>query len=260
MRGRTIFSDRVGARLILPQRERATVTSRSVLITGGNRGIGYALAEHFISLGDKVAVTSRSGEGGPEGALTVKADVTDPASLDEAFAEVEKEQGSVEVLIANAGITDDQLMLRMSDDSFESVINTNLNGTFRTVKRAIKGMMRKKQGRIILLSSVVSLLGSPGQVNYASSKAGLIGMARSLTRELGSRGITTNVIAPGYIETEMTSQLDDARKKQYLSQIPAGRFAAPAEVAKVAAFLASDDASYISGAVIPVDGGLGMGH
>ncbi|MCT2024858.1 beta-ketoacyl-ACP reductase [Dermabacter hominis] len=260
MRRRPIFSDRLSPNLILPQRERATVTSRSVLITGGNRGIGYALAEHFLSLGDKVAVTSRSGEGGPEGALTVKADVTDPSSLDAAFAEVEEAHGSVEVLIANAGITDDQLMLRMSDDSFDNVVNTNLNGTFRTVKRAIRAMMRKKKGRIILLSSVVSLLGSPGQVNYASSKAGLIGMARSLTRELGSRGITTNVIAPGYIETEMTRGLDEARKEQYLSQIPAGRFAAPDEVAKVAAFLASDDASYISGAVIPVDGGLGMGH
>ena len=191
-----------------------------MLITGGNRGIGYALAEHFLSLGDKVAVTSRSGEGGPEGALTVKADVTDPSSLDAAFAEVEEAHGSVEVLIANAGITDDQLMLRMSDDSFDNVVNTNLNGTFRTVKRAIRAMMRKKKGRIILLSSVVSLLGSPGQVNYASSKAGLIGMARSLTRELGSRGITTNVIAPGYIETEMTRGLDEARKEQYPRRFP----------------------------------------
>lgn len=236
------------------------MSGRSVLITGGNRGIGFALAEYFVRQGDKVAVTSRSGEGGPEGALTVKADVTDGSSLDYAFREVEAAHGPVEVLIANAGITDDQLLLRMSDESFDRVLDTNLSGVFRTVKRAIKPMMRAKTGRIILMSSVVALYGSPGQVNYAASKAGLIGMARALTRELGSRGITTNVIAPGYIETEMTQALDDARKKSYMSSIPAGRFAAPEEVARVAAFLASDDASYISGAVIPVDGGLGMGH
>ena len=236
------------------------MSERSVLITGGNRGIGYSLAEFFLSLGDRVAVTSRSGEGGPAGSLTVKADVTDPASLDAAFHEIEAAHGPVEILIANAGMTDDQLILRMSDESFERVVDTNLNGTFRTVKRAIKAMVRKKKGRIILISSVVGLYGSPGQVNYAASKSGLIGMARALTRELGSRGITANVIAPGYIETEMTSSLEDSLKKQYLSSIPAGRFASPQEVAKVAAFLASDDAAYISGAVIPVDGGLGMGH
>lgn len=236
------------------------MSARSVLITGGNRGIGFALAEHFLALGDKVAVTSRSGEGGPEGALTVKADVTDGASLNAAFAAVEDAHGPVDVLIANAGMTDDQLLLRMGDDSFERVIDTNLTGVFRTIKRAIKGMMRKKKGRIIMLSSVVALYGSPGQVNYAASKAGLIGMARALTRELGSRGITANVIAPGYIETEMTQAIDEDRKKSYLASIPAARFASPTEVAKVAAFLASDDASYISGAVIPVDGGLGMGH
>ncbi|MDO5644885.1 MAG: 3-oxoacyl-ACP reductase FabG [Dermabacter sp.] len=236
------------------------MSARSVVVTGGNRGIGYSIAEYFVAQGDRVAVTSRSGTGGPEGALTVKADVTDGASLDAAFAEIEAAHGSVEVLIANAGITDDQLMLRMSDDSFTNVVDTNLSGTFRTVKRVIKGMMRAKKGRIILISSVVGLYGSPGQVNYAASKSGLIGMARALTRELGSRGITANVIAPGYIETEMTSALDDGLKKQYLSSIPAARFAAPLEVAKVAAFLSSDDAAYISGAVIPVDGGLGMGH
>ncbi|CAM4131891.1 3-oxoacyl-ACP reductase FabG [Helcobacillus massiliensis] len=236
------------------------MTARSVLITGGNRGIGYALAEHFLSLGDKVAVTSRSGTGGPDGALTVAADVTDSASMDAAFAEAEEKNGPIEVLVANAGITDDQLLLRMSDDSFENVLGTNLTGAFRSVKRAIKGMMRKKKGRIILISSVVGLYGSPGQVNYAASKSGLVGMARSITRELGSRGITANVIAPGYIDTEMTQQLSDDLKKEYQKAIPAGRFAQPEEVAKVAAFLASDDAAYISGAVIPVDGGLGMGH
>ncbi|EWS82720.1 3-oxoacyl-ACP reductase FabG [Brachybacterium phenoliresistens] len=233
---------------------------RSVLITGGNRGIGRAIAEEFVRRGDKVAVTSRSGQGGPEGALTVAADITDGASLDAAFAEIEAAHGPVEVLVANAGITDDQLLLRMDDASFESVVDTNLTGSFRTVKRSIKGMMRKKKGRIILISSVVGLYGSPGQVNYAASKSGLVGIARSLTRELGSRGITANVVAPGYIATEMTDGLPEELKSQYLKAIPAARFADPSEVARVVAFLAGDDASYISGAVIPVDGGLGMGH
>lgn len=233
---------------------------RSVLVTGGNRGIGRAIAEELLARGDRVAVTSRSGEGGPEGALTVAADITDAASLDAAFARIEEEQGPVEVLVANAGITDDQLLLRMSDESFESVVDTNLSGSFRTIKRAIKGMMRRKKGRIVLVSSVVGLFGGPGQVNYAASKAGLVGIARSITRELGSRGITANVVAPGYISTDMTEQLPDDLKAQYRTAIPAGRFAEPAEVARVVAFLASDDAAYISGAVIPVDGGLGMGH
>ena len=233
---------------------------RSVLITGGNRGIGRAIAEEFISRGDAVAVTSRSGSDGPGGALTVAADITDPASLDAAFAEVEKAHGPVEVLVANAGITDDQLLLRMSDESFEKVVDTNLTGSFRTVRRAIKGMMRKKKGRIVLISSVVGLYGSPGQVNYAASKSGLVGIARSVTRELGSRGITANVVAPGYIDTDMTAQLPEDLQQQYRSAIPAGRFADPSEVARVVAFLASDDAAYVSGAVIPVDGGLGMGH
>lgn len=233
---------------------------RSVLITGGNRGIGRAIAEEFVRRGDKVAVTSRSGRGGPEGALTVAADITDGASLDAAFAEIEAAHGPVEVLVANAGITDDQLLLRMDDASFESVVDTNLTGSFRTVKRSIKGMMRRKKGRIILISSVVGLYGSPGQVNYAASKSGLVGIARSLTRELGSRGITANVVAPGYIATEMTDGLPEDLKSQYLKAIPAARFADPSEVGRVVAFLAGDDASYISGAVIPVDGGLGMGH
>lgn len=233
---------------------------RSVLVTGGNRGIGRAIAEEFVRRGDKVAVTSRSGQGGPEGALTVAADITDPASLDAAFAEIEAAHGPVEVLVANAGITDDQLLLRMSDESFEKVVDTNLTGSFRTVRRAIRGMMRKKKGRIVLISSVVGLYGSPGQVNYAASKAGLVGIARSVTRELGSRGITANVVAPGYIDTEMTAGLSEDLQKQYCSAIPAGRFADPSEVARVVAFLAGEDAAYISGAVIPVDGGLGMGH
>ncbi|HJB09988.1 MAG TPA: 3-oxoacyl-ACP reductase FabG [Candidatus Brachybacterium merdavium] len=238
----------------------STPQPRSVLITGGNRGIGRSIAEEFLRRGDQVAVTSRSGEGGPEGALTVAADVTDGESLDAAIAAAEEAHGPIEVLIANAGITDDQLLLRMSDDSFESVLDTNLTGSFRTVKRVIKSMVRKKKGRIVLISSVVGLYGSPGQVNYAASKSGLIGIARALTRELGSRGITANVVAPGYIDTEMTGALPEDVQASYRKAIPAGRFADPAEVARVVAFVASDDAAYISGAVIPVDGGLGMGH
>ena len=238
----------------------STPQPRSVLITGGNRGIGRSIAEEFLRRGDQVAVTSRSGEGGPEGALTVAADVTDGESLDAAIAAAEEAHGPIEVLIANAGITDDQLLLRMSDDSFESVLDTNLTGSFRTVKRVIKSMVRKKKGRIVLISSVVGLYGSPGQVNYAASKSGLIGIALALTRELGSRGITANVVAPGYIDTEMTGALPEDVQASYRKAIPAGRFADPAEVARVVAFVASDDAAYISGAVIPVDGGLGMGH
>lgn len=233
---------------------------RSVLITGGNRGIGRAIAEEFLRRGDKVAVTSRSGSGGPQGSITVAADVTDGDSLDAAVKAAEEANGPIEVLVANAGITDDQLLMRMSDDSFESVVDTNLTGSFRIVKRVIRSMMRKKKGRIVLISSVVGLYGSPGQINYAASKAGLVGIARALTRELGSRGITANVVAPGYIDTDMTAQLSDELQDSYRKSIPAGRFADPGEVARVVAFMASDDAAYISGAVIPVDGGLGMGH
>lgn len=233
---------------------------RSVLVTGGNRGIGRSIAQEFLRRGDKVAVTSRSGDGGPEGALTVAADVTDGESLDAAIAAAEAAHGPIEVLVANAGITDDQLLLRMGDDSFERVLDTNLTGSFRTVKRVIRSMVRKKKGRIVLISSVVGLYGSPGQVNYAASKSGLIGIARALTRELGSRGITANVVAPGYIDTEMTQALSEDLQDSYRKAIPAGRFASPEEVARVVAFIASDDAAYISGAVIPVDGGLGMGH
>lgn len=234
-------------------------TPRTVLVTGGNRGIGYAIAEEFIALGHRVAVTARTGEG-PAGSLTVRADVTDAASVDSAFSTVEQELGPVEVLVANAGITRDTLLLRMSEDDFTEVIDTNLSGAFRVVKRASKGMLKARFGRIVLVSSVVGLLGSAGQVNYSASKSGLIGLARSLTRELGSRNITTNVVAPGFIETDMTAALPEAQQADYLKSIPAGRFATPAEVAKVIAWLASDDAAYISGAVIPVDGGLGMGH
>ncbi|MDF1479894.1 3-oxoacyl-ACP reductase FabG [Leifsonia sp. H3M29-4] len=232
---------------------------RTVLITGGNRGIGRAIAEEFVAQGHRVAVTARSGSG-PEGTLTVVADVTDAASLDAAFTEVEQQFGAVEVLVANAGITRDMLLMRMSDADFTEVIDTNLSGAFRVVKRASKGMLKARFGRIILVSSVVGLLGSAGQVNYAASKSGLIGLARSITRELGGRGITANVVAPGFIETEMTAELDPALQESYLKQIPAGRYASASEVAKVIAWLASDDAAYISGAVIPVDGGLGMGH
>jgi 3-oxoacyl-[acyl-carrier protein] reductase len=235
------------------------MTSRTVLVTGGNRGIGYAIAAEFVAQGHRVAVTARSGEG-PKGALTVRADVTDAASVDAAFTEVEQQLGPVEVVVANAGITRDTLLLRMSDADFTEVLDTNLSGAFRVVKRASKGMLKARFGRVILVSSVVGLLGSAGQVNYAASKAGLVGIARSLTRELGSRGITANVVAPGFIETDMTAELPEEQQKQYLSQIPAARFASPVEVARVITWIASDDAGYISGAVIPVDGGLGMGH
>ncbi|MBB5843125.1 3-oxoacyl-[acyl-carrier protein] reductase [Conyzicola lurida] len=237
----------------------APPTPRTVLVTGGNRGIGLAIAEEFLALGHRVAVTARSGQG-PEGSLTVTADVTDAASLDAAFSEVEAAYGPVEVVVANAGITRDLLLVRMTEEDFTDVIDTNLTGAFRVVKRASKGMMKARFGRIILVSSVVGLLGSSGQINYSASKSGLIGLARSVTRELGSRGITANVVAPGFIESDMTSVLPEETQAAYKKSIPAGRFSTPSEVAKVITWLASDDAAYISGAVIPVDGGLGMGH
>lgn len=236
-----------------------SAAGRVVLITGGNRGIGRSIAEAFVATGHRVAVTARSGEG-PAGTLTVRADVTDPESIDSAFTLVEQELGPVEIVVANAGVTKDTLLLRMSDDDFTSVVDTNLAGAFRVVKRASKGMLKARFGRVVLISSVVGLLGSAGQINYAASKSGLIGIARSLTRELGARGITANVVAPGFIETDMTAELAPEQQQAYLKQIPAGRFASADEVAKVVVWLASDDAGYISGAVIPVDGGLGMGH
>jgi 3-oxoacyl-[acyl-carrier protein] reductase len=235
------------------------MTARTVLITGGNRGIGFSLAEEFLAAGHRVAVTARSGAG-PAGSLTVHADVTDGESLDRAFAEVESKLGPIEILVANAGITRDTLVLRMTDEDFDAVVDTNLGGAFRVVKRATKGMLKAKFGRIILISSVVGLYGSAGQVNYSASKSALVGMARSLTRELASRNITANVVAPGFIETDMTAELPEEQQAEYKRNIPAGRFATPDEVAKVCVWLASDDAAYISGAVIPVDGGLGMGH
>lgn len=235
------------------------MTERTVLVTGGNRGIGRSIAEEFVRQGHRVAVTVRSGQG-PTGTLSVTADVTDAASLDAAFAEVEEKLGPVEILVANAGITRDTLLMRMSDEQFEEVVDTNLNGVFRVVRRASIGMIKKKFGRIILVGSVVGLLGSSGQINYSSTKAALVGMARSITRELGARNITANVIAPGFIDTDMTAALAEEQQVEYKKRIPAGRFASPEEVAKVVAWMASDEASYISGAVIPVDGGLGMGH
>ncbi|MGO4453655.1 beta-ketoacyl-ACP reductase [Arthrobacter sp. RAF14] len=237
-----------------------STTGRSVLVTGGNRGIGLAIAQEFLANGDKVAVTYRTATELPEGILGVQADVTDEASLDAAFKQVEEAHGPVEVLVANAGITKDTLLLRMSEDDFTSVLDTNLTGSFRVLKRAIKGMIRLRKGRVVFISSVVGLYGSPGQINYSASKAGLVGMARSLTRELGSRGITANVVAPGFINTDMTAELPEDTQKNYLSTIPAGRFAEAEEVARVVRWISSDEAAYISGAVIPVDGGLGMGH
>ena len=233
--------------------------SRVVLVTGGNRGIGRTIAEQMLLAGHRVAVTSRSGDA-PEGTLAVSADVTDPDSLDAAFTTVEEEYGPVEVVVANAGITADNLLMRMTDDEFSSVIDTNLGGAYRTARRAITNMVRAKYGRIILISSVSGLFGVAGQANYSSSKAGLVGLARSITREVGSRGITANVVAPGFIRTDMTDALPEKQQQEYLQSIPAKRFAEPQEVAKVVRWMASDEAAYISGAVIPVDGGLGMGH
>jgi 3-oxoacyl-[acyl-carrier protein] reductase len=230
-----------------------------VLVTGGNRGIGRAIAQAFLDAGDQVAVTYRSGEP-PEGFLGVKCDVTDAEQVEAAFAEIEEKQGPVEVLVANAGITRDTLLLRMSDDDWDAVIDTNLTGSFRVVKRASKGMLRLRRGRIVFISSVVGLLGSAGQVNYAASKSAMVGMARSISRELGSRSITANVVAPGFVETEMTAVLPEETQKAYKAQIPLGRYASVDEVAAVVAWLGSDAAGYVTGAVIPVDGGLGMGH
>lgn len=233
--------------------------SRSVLVTGGNRGIGLAVARRLAAGGDRVTVTSRSGEP-VDGLVTVTCDVRDSAAVDDAFGKVEADQGPVEVLVANAGVTRDQLLALMKEDDFTSVLDTNLTGAYRVARRAVRGMMRLRRGRLIFISSVVGLLGSAGQANYAASKAGLVGLARSLGRELGSRNITANVVAPGFVETDMTAALPAERKEAILAGVPLGRFAAADEVAGVVAFLAGDDAAYITGAVIPVDGGLGMGH
>ncbi|MEU8184491.1 3-oxoacyl-ACP reductase FabG [Micromonospora sp. NPDC049044] len=233
--------------------------ARTVLVTGGNRGIGLAIAQAFAKQGDRVAVTHRSGDA-PEGLFGVRADVTDAASVDAAFDAVEAELGPVEVLVANAGMTADTLLLRMTEEQFTGVVDTNLTGAFRVAKRASGKMLRAKWGRMIFISSVVGLAGGAGQVNYAASKAGLVGVARSITRELGSRNITANVVAPGFIDTDMTAGLPENRKAEIRKTIPAGRMASPDEVAGVVTWLASDSAGYVSGAVIPVDGGLGMGH
>ncbi|MFX4291967.1 3-oxoacyl-[acyl-carrier-protein] reductase [Streptomyces bohaiensis] len=238
--------------------------SRSVLVTGGNRGIGLAIARSLAEAGDTVAYTYRSGEPPAEladlGCLAVRCDITDPEQVEQAYKEIEEKQGAVQVLVANAGVNRDQLLLRMSEEDFATVVDTNLTGTFRVVKRASRGMLRARSGRIVLISSVVGLLGSAGQVNYAASKAGLVGFARSVSRELGSRSITCNVIAPGFVDTDMTRALSDEQRGAIVKQIPLARYAAPEEIAATVRFLASDDAAYITGAVIPVDGGLGMGH
>ncbi|HTU04842.1 MAG TPA: 3-oxoacyl-ACP reductase FabG [Trebonia sp.] len=232
---------------------------RSVLVTGGNRGIGLAIARRLAADGDSVTVTSRSGDP-VEGLSVVRCDVRDTASVDAAFGAVEQEQGPVEVLVANAGITEDQLLALMSEDAFASVLDTNLTGAYRVAKRAVRPMMRMRRGRLIFISSVTGLSGNPGQANYAASKAGLVGLARSLARELGSRGITANVVAPGFVDSDMTAGLPEKNKEAALATIPLARFATTDDVAGAVAFLAGADAAYVTGAVIPVDGGLGMGH
>ncbi len=234
---------------------------RSVLVTGGNRGIGLAIAQAFAAQGDQVAVTHRSpAEGLPENLLPVQCDVTDAAAVDAAFSEIEDNHGPVQVLVSNAGITDDGLLMRMSEESFTKVIDANLTDAYRVAKRASRGMLKARGGRMIFVSSVVGLLGSAGQVNYAASKAGLVGLTRSIARELGSRGITANVVAPGFVDTDMTRALPEARRAEILKQVPLARYASVEEIANAVTWLGSDGAGYVTGAVIPIDGGLGMGH
>jgi len=232
---------------------------RIVFVTGGNRGIGLSIARAFAADGDLVVVSYRSGEA-PEGLVGVQMDVTSQESVKEAFTQIEEKYGSIDVLVANAGITRDGLTIRMSDEDFTAVVETNLTGAFRSAQRAISPMMKKRSGRVIFIGSVVGMLGSAGQVNYAATKSGLIGMARALAREYGSRGLTFNVIAPGFVETDMTAELGDTLREKYVAAIPLGRFCTPSEVAAVVKFIASPEASYITGALIPVDGGMGMGH
>ena len=229
------------------------------LVTGGNRGIGLAIARSLQSEGHRVVITYRNGTP-PEGFDAVQMDVTDGQSVESAFAKIESEIGQPEIIVANAGITKDTLVMRMSDEDFESVIDANLTGAFRVAKRATKGLLKLKRGRLIFVGSVVGSVGAAGQVNYSASKSGLVGMARSFARELGSRGITANVIAPGFVETDMTSSLDEKRRSDIAAQVPLGRFCSAEEIAEVVSFIASNKASYITGAIIPVDGGLGMGH
>jgi 3-oxoacyl-[acyl-carrier protein] reductase len=232
---------------------------RSVLVTGGNRGIGCAIAEAFAEAGEKVAVTHR-GQAVPAGVFGVRCDVTDAAAVDRAFTEIEEANGPVEVLVSNAGRNADTLLMRMSEEAFTDVIDANLTGAYRVAKRASRGMLRARFGRIVFVSSVVGMMGQPGQANYAASKAGLVGFARSLARELGSRNITANVVAPGFVRTDMTEELPEKRREEILRMIPAGRYAEPAEVAAAVRFLTSDAAGYVNGAILPVDGGVGMGH
>jgi 3-oxoacyl-[acyl-carrier protein] reductase len=235
------------------------MVGRSVLVTGGNRGIGLAIARAFADQGDRVAVTYR-GKPPPEGLFGVRCDVTDTEQVDAAFKEVEEAHGHVEVLVSNAGMTDDTLLMRMTEEQFTGVVDANLTGAFRVAKRATRAMLKARWGRMIFISSVVGMTGGPGQVNYAASKAGLIGIARSIVREMGGRNITANVIAPGFIATDMTDAVAEDRRKAILASVPAGRYGSPEEVAAAVTFLASDAGGYVTGAVLPVDGGLGMGH
>lgn len=234
-------------------------SGRSVLVTGGNRGIGLAIARSFAKAGDQVAVTHR-GSGAPEELFGVQCDVTDAEAVDRAFAEVERHQGAVEILVSNAGITRDGLLMRMKEEDFTDVVDANLTAAYRVAKRAAAKMVRARKGRMIFISSVVGLSGAPGQANYGASKAGLVGLARAIARELGSRGVTANVVAPGFVATDMTAKLSEKRTQEILGQVPLGRYGEADEIAGVVRFLASDAGGYITGAVVPVDGGLGMGH